>query len=409
MNSFRKLLPLLLLLAAAGFLWKQTSERRDIAGEVQRLRSLLVAADSKALPTNSDRPQRKTSLDKDPRDWAAIADELKSGVGVGGLLQTNARLRAAIEGMSVEELLAAMEELKDAGLKKTDRELLEEELAKAILLQSPELGFTRFADRGKGDWSFFLGDEFSQWIERDQAAAVGWLQRHTASGGFVSEQMIQQPFFDLLRSEPGTSAAILASQPPEARLKSLGSLAIHELKNSGQEEWAQIVRSQLPAKDVPEAVAWPVMRWSDGDGSPMLLDEVDAYMKRVGVTDEERKACVLAVAQDSAGWGLSTEEDAENFRSLARMRDWVARQDPELLEPATLVALGEIARGEGFDQAGGLALQFHKDTGNDAYLTAVLATADDNSKTELLSELIGRLSDPALQEKYREEQQHRLK
>jgi hypothetical protein len=92
-----------------------------------------------------------------------------------------------------------------------------------------------------------------------------------------------------------------------------------------------------------------------------------------------------------------------------QMREWVARHDPALLEPATLVALREVAQVEGFDQAGGLALQFHEETGNDAYLTAVLEAADDRSKPELLRDLIDRLSDPALREKHREEQAHRLK
>jgi hypothetical protein len=400
------ILPFALVLAAAAWLWRGELERRELADRIDDLGTRLDRPP--ARPASPSRPERPTAIERDPVDWQAVAAELARGTNLGGLLQTNARLRAAIEAMSVEDLLAAMEELKMAGLEKSEFELLEKHLAMAILLQAPEMGFPRFAVRGKPNWDWFMGGEFSKWVARDKVAAVDWLRQHTGSGGYVPSEMIEDPFFKFLRSDPDTAAAILATRPPEGRREVLRSLSMNELKKSGQEEWAKIMRSQLPPEDVPEAIAWPVMRWSDGDGSPMHLDQVDAYMERIGVTEAEREVCVMAVAQDAAAWWLPTGENVKEPNRFEQLREWVSQHDPALLEPATLVALREVAQVEGFDQAGGLALQFHEETGNDAYLTAVLKVADDRSDPALLRNLIDRLSDPALREKHREEQAHRL-
>jgi hypothetical protein len=279
----------------------------------------------------------------------------------------------------------------------------------AILLQAPEMGFSRFAVEGKPNWDWFLGEQFSKWVARDKVAAVDWLRQHTGSGGYVAGEMIRDPFFKFLRSDPDTAAAILATRPPESRLEVLRSLAMNELKKSGQEEWAKIMRSQLPAAKVAEAISWPLGNWSDGDGRPMTLAEVDAYMERIQVTAEERKACIMKVAKQTRTWELSAVEGEGEINDFDRMRSWVQRQDPEMLEPATLAGLTEMARYENFDQAGGLALQFHDKRANDAYLTAVLEVADDRSDPALLRNLIDRLSDPVLREQHREEQAHRLK
>ncbi len=407
MRHRRLLIPLTLVLAGAAWLWRGEGERRDLTDRIGNLGTRLDRPPARPAPPTP--PARRSAVERDPVDWQAVAEELASGSYLGGLLETNARLRAAIEAMSVEDLLAAMEQLKDAGLSKADLERLEQQLAMAILLQAPEMGFSRFAGRARNDWSFFLGDEFSKWVQRDKDAAVEWLRRHCAAGGFVSSRMIQRPFFDLLRSDPDTSAAILATRPPAMRLESLRSLAMRELKQSGQEEWAKVMRAELPAGDAPEAIAWPLMNWSDGDGAPMTLAEVDVYMERIHVTDEERKACIMTVARQLRTWELSAVEGEGEITDFDRMRSWVQRQDPGMLEPATLAGLREMANRGSFDEAGNLAIQFHEESADDAFLTEVLEAADDRTEPALLRSLIDRLSDPALREKHREEQAHRLK
>lgn len=339
--------------------------------------------------------------------WGSLA----RGLSLRGHLplEESSSLRAAIDGLSADDLLAAIRDLGNSGLSALDRAALERELVKAQLVRDPKRGFSLFAGREGPEWDYLLGDQFSDWVKRDKDAALSWLASHAAAGGQVGDEMIRRPFFESLASDPATAAAILAARPPEARLESLRSLAMRALKTSGQAEWAQVVRAKLPEEEVPEAISWPLMNWSDGDGAPMTLPQVDAYMEQIGVTDEERRACILIAARQLRTWGHQQAQEEEETSAFDRMRSWVERQAPDMLQPATLAALGEMARSGDFDHAGERAIRFHEQEGDDRYLTAVLDLADDRTDPALLRELIGRISDPDLRQKHLSEQEHRLR
>lgn len=405
-STRRYLIPLFLIAAALWLGWEQSQRDETTADSLPPDTSLSKPSPTEPRDDLAGKSSRNVSTGV-RHDWDTLAKDLSLR---GHLpLPGNQPLIEAIEGMSVEDLLAALADLKESSLSDHDRAALERELAKAVLLRSPERGFSLFADPAREGWDFFLGWEFSKWVGRDKDAAVAWIKSHAAAGRPVSDQMIRQPFFDFLASDPDTSAAILATRPPEARLESLRSLEMSELKQSGQEEWAEVVRTQLPANDVPNAIAWPLMNWSDGDGAPMTLAQVDAYMERIRATDDERKACIMIVARQLRTWELSAVEGEGEMSDFDRMRSWVQRQDPGLLEPATLAGLREMARSGEFDRAGDLALRFHDGRRDDAYLTAVLDVADDRTEPALLRSLIDRIADPALREKHQTEQAHRLK
>lgn len=396
-----------LFLAGAAWLWHGETQRRELEAGISRLRTQL---DRPVPPPDpQSRPARRSAIERQSPDWQAVATELRGGQSIGGLVATNARLRELIEAMSVAELVAALDEIAAADLGKGDRDALELELAAALLMKDPELGFTRFAVRERSDWSFFLGEQMESWVTRDDDAALAWLQRHAASGGHIFSQMISDPFFALLRTAPETSASVLATLPPDRRLESLRSLAMRRLRDGGQQEWAMIVRGNLPPEDRLKAIAWPLGNWSDGDGSPMQLDEIDAYLGRIGASDEERNACVMMVAEEPNSWGGGHETPDEGREALQRMRSWVEGRAPELLEPATIRAVEALAGSFKFAEASVLALEFHEQTGNDAYLTGVLEHVDDLSEAETVRELVGRLSDPHLQAKYRKEFPRKLK
>jgi hypothetical protein len=276
------------------------------------------------------------------------------------------------------------------------------------MAKDPEQGFARFTVRERSERSFFLGSQFQAWVTRDDAAALAWLQRHAADGGHVFNRMISDPFFAMLRTMPETSAAVFAILPPEKRLESLRSLEMRSIREGGQPEWAEIIRKHLPPEDRLKAIAWPLYNWSDGDGSPMRLDEVDAYLGRIGASNEERNACLMAVAGDPHSWKAGSRDPAEGREALEKMRSWVEGHVPEMLEPATIRAVEALAGNWKFAEASTLALEFHEQTGNDAYLTGVLEHVDDRSEPATVRELVGQLSDPDLQAKYREQLKRKL-
>jgi hypothetical protein len=396
-----------MVLAGAGWLWHGETERQNLKTRISRLRAQL----DRPAPDHDPRPRQawRSALERKPVDWQAVAKELRGGKPIGGLLVMNARLLELIDAMSVAELVAALDEVAAADLEKGDREALEQRLAAVLITKDPEQGFTRFTVRERSDWSFFLGYHFDQWVTRDKEASLAWLQKHAAGGGHIFDRMISDPFFGHLDTQPETSAALLTTLPPEKRLESLRSLAVASLKEGGQQEWAKLLRVNLPPEDRLDAITWPLMNWSDGDGAPMRLDEVDAYLGRINASEEERNACIMTVAADPHSWKSERRDPVEGRDALEQMRSWVEGHAPEMLEAATIRAVGSLAHNSSFDEASALALEFHEKSRNDAYLTGVLDQVDDLSDGEAVREMVQRLADPDLQAKYREELQNKLK
>jgi hypothetical protein len=323
---------------------------------------------------------------------------------IGGVLPSNARLLGAFESMDVAALILALDDIAAAGLLTADRELLERHLAKLLIFKDPETGFSRFCVPSRGEWSFILGALFSDWVQRDPDLSVAWLRRHLVEGGTVFDRMISEPFFTVLGDDPALSASILAVLPENKRLESLRGLGVASLlEPDRQPEWARILRANLPDGDRLKAIAWPLGNWSDGDGSPMLLAEVDAYLERIEATSEERHACVLQVATQRRSWRDSHREEPAFADGLERMRAWVGGQSPELVAEATLRALEYEADFGSFAEASEIAILLHEETGAEAYLHAVLKDVHRTDEHENVRRILDRVTDEARLEQYREQ------
>lgn len=408
-NTRRRLVPILAIITGVSWLVYQEAGRRQMAEQVDALRSRLSNQERMEQGDPAARSGRRSALERRPVDWEVIASSLRreSSIG-GGLLDKNARLLADIEAKSLDELLAILDEVAAADLSLADRDAVEQALAAAMIKKDPRAVFSRFTVRGRSEWCNFLSDQYLAWVQRDTPAAISWLRKHVEEGGFFHNDMINYPFFNQLTSAPETSAEILACLPPELRLESLSSLAVGQIKESDQAQWAKIVRDLLPEADRLTAIAWPLGNWSDGDGSPMRLHEVDAYLGQIEVRDDEWNALVMTIAQEPGSWRTSRSDKASEIDRLERMRSWVAERAPGLLEPATLRALETMANKGQFGAASKWALEFHADGGSDDYLSRVLECATDESDPEMVRKLIEHLSDSALQEKYREMQRRRV-
>lgn len=402
--SIRNRISILLLIVSGVWFWMRYHEHSSLAAQVASLQKRLAQSHTPLGTNSSDRKRIPTALDRRPVDWAAVAQELRNGKSIGGgLLRSDAQLRALIEAMSIEELWAAFGEISAADLSKTDREVLEDVFARSLLQKDPERTFTTFTTGERKERAWLLGEEFERWLARDEAVALHWLQNHASAGGYLPGQMISTPFFNRIATAPSVAIEILKCVPPESRLESLRSLDVRVLRSSGQEQWAEIARSMLPPEDHLKAISWPTSNWSDGDGSPMSLQEVDAYFTRISATPAEKEACVMTVASEPRSWGGEGDDP-----SFALFQVWVAGQAPDQQEAATLVAIGRLAAFSHFSQASDIALAQHQQTGNDAYLTSVLEHVDDLSEPETIRKLIGELGDPELQAKYRKELSRKL-
>ncbi len=398
MKSASYILPVVALVA--GGIWI-AGQRHSIAG-LERQNALLRNQITDGCGVVSDQPRRPltTALDRKPVDWEEVAARL--GEGVQGYLSTTHRLEERLLAMSVDELIAALDEIAKAELSGPVRDRLERKLARLLMMKDPELGLTRFLHRhNDGDWSWLLGRQFTQWAEKSPDEAADWFIQGIAAGLFdhkgigggihLPHEMIAGPVYTLLLSAPGAAGRILSALPGDQRLDSLASLRMNEVKANpeSQAAWAQLARKYLSDGDHLQAIAWPTSNWSDGDGAPMKLDEVTAYMKRIAATPEEIAACIMEVAERRSldPWNSSGTPDGD----IETLRAWVSAHSPDLVDAATVKAIAHMEAP--YPDLAETAFRYHHASGNDDFLIALLERDDAMANKGLAQSIAAALAD----------------
>lgn len=376
---------LVILLAAGAWLAARHAKQSRLESEVAALQSPTPPSPSPSATSTRDR-QPTTPLDRHPIDWAAMVRELRQAEPIGTALSTFAPLLASLSTWSADDLLAALDEIARADLSSTDRKRLEDCLAAQLIEKDPALGFSRFMAKERHDLRWTLAAKFAGWMERDPAAAIGWLRRHTHDGGWMDSTLIERTFYPALVSNPARSEEILAALPETIRLNMLSSMQADDLDPATQETWIRIVRNHLPEPDRNRAVSWQVQNISDGDGSAPTLAEAAAFLERVQATPGEREACVMALAEQPGSWPVAGVEGIGQFRS------WVDEQAPSLVDKATIKALDLMDVSQ---EIVDLALRLHEETGDDSYLKTILDRTNADHGLAGVDKLIEGLSNEA--------------
>jgi hypothetical protein len=269
----------------------------------------------------------------------------------------------------------------------------------------PWLVMDRFvAVINQGSWKWTLGQYFKNWMDVNPDEAIAWLARHVDGIPTLQWGFLDLSLHPLLATSPVTAGRLLEAIPPERRLESMRSLRNDELSDAQQLGWAAVVRQHLPEADRLQAIAWPTMNWSDGDGSPMELAGISAYMERIEVTREEREACLLIAAEERMGYAslpASTLTDR-----VAEFRKWVGGHEPQLVEKATGVLLS--GRNGISPEAADLLLRYHAESGDDELLLPFLTYLDGTEeKAEIARRFAEQLTDGELRKVHLEKLEER--
>ncbi len=397
LKSASSILPVVAL--AAGGIWI-AGQRHSIA-DLERQNALLRNHLTGGGSIVSDQPHRPalTALDRKPVDWEEVAVQL--GGGGQGYLSTTHRLEERLLAMSVDELIAALDEIAKADLPGPVRDRLEKKLAGLLMTKDPELGLTRFLHRHKDDWSWFLAHHLAQWTEKSPDEAAEWFIQRIAAGSFdskglgggidVPREMVSSSVYTLLPSAPDVAGRVLSALPEAQRLDSLSSLRMNEVKGSAESQaaWAQLARKHLSDDDHLKAIAWPTLNWSDGDGAPMKIDEVTAYMERIAATPEEIAACIMEAAgrRSLDPWNHSATPDGD----IETLRAWVSNHSPDLVDAATVKAIAHLDAP--YPDLAEIAFRHHQASGNDDFLIALLERAEAMENKELAQSIAAALAD----------------
>ena len=348
---------------------------------------------SPAKPKDAAKPAAPTALDRKPVDWAEVARQLKAS-------NPAARLDERFAAMSLAEITAALDGIAAAKLPAEDREMLETRICRELggPKGGPALVLERFLGSiDKASWSWTLGDYFKSWTDSDPDQAIAWLAKHSGRIRSLSPGFFPAAFYPLLAKDPDTAARLLEAVPPERRYDSLRAVAYAPESADQEIAWAKIMRKLVPEKNLPNAIAYPAMNHSDGDGAPMTMSQISAYLKRIDATPAEREACIRVAATEHSSAGDANRYAFKLPEWLEALRGWVAGLDPKLVDRATGLALAHASFGE----AAELALRYHEKSGNDELLVPLLERCpNDDEAQSTVRKLAEHLTDQKLRRKY---------
>ncbi|QTN33159.1 RNA polymerase sigma factor [Akkermansiaceae bacterium] len=395
MKATSPLIPAGVLVAGGIWLATQLVSISQLEESNARMASQLAKGPAGAVPNLLAPVKITTALDSIPVDWAEVARQLRASVRSGGL-DPYPRLQERFSAMDLDQINAALDEIATVRLGKDDRELLEERFGEEIYLKGgARMALERFLPvMHTGNWKWTMGRYFKKWMDANQEEALPWLAENVGKMKSLSYGFFEESFHPFLASSPGTASRLLEVIPPKRRLEALRSLSNRAMPEASQIAWADAVR-----KHAPEAITWPIMNWSDGDGAPFTMAEVSGYMERINASKGERKACIFA-----AGWAGSAGDQSDRGWErklpdwIIRFREWAAGIEPEIVEEATGLAL---AGGYSVSQENyGLALKYHRSSGDDKILLPLLDRDPTDEELPLARELAEHLTDGALREKY---------
>jgi RNA polymerase sigma factor (sigma-70 family) len=383
------LVPAAILVAGGLLLASQLRTIASLESAQTRLHQAVHTGPQQAATAKSATP---TALDRVPVDWLEIARLLRENEAFQWL-KPHPWLDARIASLSADELQAALGQVAGARLPADDRSLLQLHLGGALAGISPRLALDQLLPHfGEGRAHWKLGDFFNQWMARDPDEAIDWLARNAHRIGDLSFGFIETVLHPLLASSPETAGRLIEAIPVERRLESLRSLENDELSPVQQTAWARVTRQHLPEAEALKAITWPILNWSDGDGAPMPLPDVTAYLESIDASPPERKACIIAAAQEFPD--LRSDPSAT---ALDRLREWVREVEPSLVPQATGTAL---AAASPFHETeiSQLALDFHARDRDDAILLPLIEALD--GRPEPARQLARHLIDDTLRQKF---------
>ena len=409
------LIPPVIALAIAG-VWLG-SQRRTISTlerESAVLQKAISARDSGAV---ADSPQAKPAApakvtkDKEPIDWKKIVSQFAETRQAGGMgdMRVMIRFQQRLQAMSKEELVAAFYEIAALDLPDESRATLERMLIDPLIQKDPELALTKFIDRfedNDGTMGWKLSNAMQEWAKKDPARAMAWFDQQIAAGKFDSKSLDGKSqsriqfegalIKTLLDSDPAAAGLRLGAMPEDQRNEILNhySYSFQPLKDEEQLAFAELVRSQIPAKDQAKAIARQASRLLGDEG----YTNVTAYLDRINATPEERAASALQVSE-SRFQSISSQKKITR-EDLDAMRKWVISQAPEKAGDATGNTLGnstQNGRKMDFSEASALAVEYNTAAGNDDVLVSFLNTAGRRNK-EQARVLAEKISDVARRE-----------
>lgn len=392
-------------------------ESEKLEKRIAQAHSTGSAGDSSRSDSQGGAPGKSKSESINWAETAAhILESRENGGGVGNI-RMELKLRSRLAALSKEELVAALDEIAALDLSARDRRLVEISLFGPLAKADPELALTRFIGRdeeGSGQLSWQMGKAMTEWMAKDQNAAIAWLDRQVASGNLESKSLDQvnrvrtqiesEVFKKLILSDPAAAEQRLAAMPQGMRKTALMEFQMNDAKPETQQAYAAMVRNQVPQSEQARILAMSVGSMVDKDG----FQKVDHYLDNIDASPAERAAAVESVLQAKSyriiqGKKISVED-------VDDMREWAAKNAPDSVSRATgTVIANSLQIGSSnkmtYAEAADLIDRYHDEDGGDEILIGFLENGTSDQDVERARTLAEKITD----EKRRKEILNRYK
>lgn len=384
-------------------------QRRSIAvleTECARLRSSIAAAESPSTTRPDPLETRRKII-----EWTKLGTQFQSNpVGSGGSVsgalpdpREAMRFCQRMEAMSVDEIIATLDEIAALDLPPKVRENLEWTLLDSMARKDPAAALGLLESRGLMKsplYEYLISGTLKAWAHKDTASAIGWFDEQSTAGTFDSKALdgvssarhsLESAFIRiLLGSSPETAARRLAALPEDQRGDVMHTYDMSIVPEENHVAYAALIRAQVPEKDQAETIASQV---------PNLVKRGDysaatAYLERIAATPAERAASAMTAIREMVP--ISPDSGKLSREDFDALREWVGSQSPESVDKVTAKALGDGANGDykiRFAAAADLAVEYSAQSGSDEVLAGFLTSNAARRNKALARNLAAKIAD----------------
>lgn len=404
-------LNLLFGVIALGGLVLIVNQRRDIGNlraEASEWEAKLSTRPHSRLPAPeavaNDAPQKQTEADASSGsvsgiDWKMAEMVSKSERSIADEIL----LRRQIEALSLDEVVAALDELEASDMPERSKMNLSRQFILKLANTDPRLALDRFSKYADEDLNVgnMLVVAMESWVKRDSAAALAWLDQWVASnpvydhalsrissGRIKFESVVIKA---MLSDKPDLLAERISAMPREEAVRLFNNIDWERSKNTDPFAFAELVRRSLPKEERDV-----VLKDKAGMVAQYGLDKASEFLDRIQAKPDELKACLQTIVTTRIERDSS---ESDLGKEIKAMRDWVAARASEQADALTGVAFGYALEGRDldFDEVAPVVMAFHQSAGNDEVLHAFLKNGGCCHGSKSL-ELAGKISDPAVRE-----------
>ncbi len=413
MKTVHFIAPAIALVVAGGLVGAQRQKITKLETESAILQQHIAARQSEEVALHSNmEPSRpnKPVIEKHGIDWleiAALFGEMQNGGGISDMRKMMS-IQSKIQKMDRDQLLAAIEEIKELELGEEQRMMLESMLIGPLVVKDPEFLLKHFSDHLSDEdsgMSWQLGGALGEWAKKDQAAAIAWFDQAIADGKFESKSLdgksqIRMHFemsliSQLISTDTAAAQARISALPADQRKDVLSGYGFHSQKPSDQAAYANLVRANLSAEESYEVF---------GQQASMIammgnFEKVDTYLDSIGAKGEERIKAAEKAAEGKITSGFYKTKLTEE--KIDSVRKWLGTQAPDSVDRVTGESLGQLTMMGGstkFAEASEMIMKYHTEGGSDDLLTSFLNGAHNSFDKEEAKKIAEKISDPVKRE-----------